>query len=188
MSLRYCLYVGILCIGIFILFGEDLGISVFKDKTAGTYMNVLAWLCPFLYLATTMGSILNGLGKTSVTFIQNAIALFIRLGFVLFGIPRLGIFAYLTGMLASQILLAIMHVLTLQKKVDFIWNPWDMIVKPTVLMVVAIGIYFAMTAMADPFHGMPLFIKTALHIAIISIVYLVLLLGSHLRKRGFSDT
>lgn len=182
MSLRYCLYVGILCIGIFTLFGDDLGVSVFKDNTAGTYMTVLAWLCPFLYLVTTMGSILNGLGKTSVTFIQNAIALLIRLGFVLFGIPRFGIFAYLAGTLASELLLATMHVLTLRKKVDFVWNAWDMIVKPAALMVMAIGIYFAAFSVADPFRKMPLFIKTAFHITVLSIFYLMLLLGAHVMK------
>jgi len=53
---------GILCIGIFILFGDELGISVFHDTSAGYYIKVLTWLCPFLYLATTMGSVLNHLG------------------------------------------------------------------------------------------------------------------------------
>lgn len=182
MSLRYCLYVGILCIGIFILFGSDLGVSVFKDKSAGTYMNILAWLCPFLYLATTMGSILNGLGKTSVTFMQNAAALVVRLGFVLFGIPKFGILAYLVGMLASELLLALLHVTSLRKRVDFIWNAWDMIMKPAALMILAIGIYFAAMSVADPFAGMSLFLKTAIHIAGLSGVYLVLLLGAHVLK------
>ena len=145
-------------------------------------MTILAWLCPFLYLVTTMGSILNGLGKTSVTFVQNAIALLMRLGFVLFGIPKYGILAYLVGMLASELLLAMMHVLTLRKKVDFVWNAWDMILKPAALMVLAIGIYFAVFSVADPFQSMPLFIKTAFHITILSIFYLVLLLGAHIMK------
>ena len=182
MSLRYCMYVGILCIGIFTLFGNNLGVSVFKDSSAGQYMTVLAWLCPFLYLATTMGSILNGLGKTSITFTQNVIAMTLRLLFVLFGIPRLGIFAYLVGALASELLLAFMHVLTLKKMVEFVWNAWDMIVKPSALMILAIGIYYAVFSVADPFAGLPLFIKTALHIGILSFFYLVLLFGAHVMK------
>ena len=60
MSLRYSLYMGILCIGVFTLFGAELGVGVFQNPTAGIFMQILAWLCPFLYLATTMGSILNG--------------------------------------------------------------------------------------------------------------------------------
>ena len=183
MSLRYCLYVGILCIGIFTLFGNDLGVSVFKDKTAGTYMTILAWLCPFLYLVTTLGSILNGLGRTSVTFVQNTVALMVRLSFVFFGIPKFGILAYLVGALVSEVLLALMYVLTLRKKVDFVWNAWDMVVKPAFLMILSIGIYFAVFSSADPFQGMPLFIKTALHIAVLSGIYLVLLAFAHIFKR-----
>ncbi|MFR5732354.1 MAG: hypothetical protein ACLUD2_10820 [Clostridium sp.] len=68
MALRYSLYMGILCIGIFVLFGCPLGISVFKEEQAGHCMQILAWLCPFLYLAATMGSILNSLGCTAPPF------------------------------------------------------------------------------------------------------------------------
>lgn len=182
MSLRYCLYVGILCIGIFTLFGDDLGISVFKDGSAGSYMTILAWLCPFIYLVTTMGSILNGLGRTSVTFIQNVISMIIRLCFVLFGIPRFGILAYLVGTLVSELLLALMHVLTLKKKVEFTWNAWDMIAKPAILMFLAIGFYYAAFSVADPFKELPLFVKTLFHIGILSIFYLCLLLGAHMMK------
>jgi len=105
-----------------------------------------------------------------------------RLGFVLFGIPKYGILAYLVGMLASELLLAMMHVLALRKKVDFIWSAWDMIAKPAALMLLAIGIYFALFSVADPFQGMSLFIKTAFHITVLSIFYLVLLLGAHIMK------
>lgn len=182
MSLRYCLYVGILCIGIFTLFGNDLGVSVFKDNTAGTYMMILAWLCPFLYLVTTMGSILNGLGRTTITLVHHVIAMVIRLAFVLFGIPRFGILAYLVGALASQLLLSLLHIFSLKKKVDFIWNAWDMIVKPAVFMVLAIGIYFAIVSIADPFQRLPLFVKTAFHIAILSGFYLIMLLAAHVLK------
>ena len=113
MSLRYSLYMGILCIGLFTLFGDSLGTSVFHDPTAGSFIQTLAWLCPFLYLATTMGSILNGLGRTTTTFLQNVTALLLRLAFVLFGIPRFGIRAYLAGMLASELLLACLHLYSL---------------------------------------------------------------------------
>ncbi|MFQ9702337.1 MAG: hypothetical protein ACLR0U_08560 [Enterocloster clostridioformis] len=55
MSLRYSCYMGVLCIGIFTIFGNQLGVSVFHDQNAGTYITILSWLCPFMYLATTMG-------------------------------------------------------------------------------------------------------------------------------------
>lgn len=90
LSFRYSAYMGILCIGIFTSFGDSLGLQVFKSAEAGSFISILAWLCPFLYLSTTMGSVLNGLGKTSVTFLHNLVSLLVRLAFVFFGSPGPG--------------------------------------------------------------------------------------------------
>lgn len=179
MSIRYSLYIGILCIGVFTLFGDTLGMSVFQDKSSGTYIAILAWLCPFLYLATTMGSILNGLGKTSVTLIQNVIALLIRIGFVVFGIPMFGIMAYLWGMLVSELLLALMHLYSLKKQIPFQWNAGEMVVKPTILLLISIGVYYALFSVCDPFTKLPLFIGTSMHIGFLCLCYCGLLLLFH---------
>lgn len=179
MSLRYSLYMGILCIGVFTLFGQELGISVFHDSSAGTFMQILAWLCPFLYLATTMGSILNGLGRTTTTFIQNVLALLLRLAFVLIGIPAYGIKGYLCGMLASELLLAFCNMISLKKLVDFSWNVMEMIIKPSAFLIISIGIYYAVFSIWDGFDSLPLFLSTALHIGVLSFCYLGLLLVSH---------
>ncbi len=87
MALRYSLYMGILCIGVFTIFGDSLGRIVFHNASAGDFITTLAWLCPFMYLATTMGSVLNGLGETRLTFVHNVLALLLRLAFVVFLIP-----------------------------------------------------------------------------------------------------
>lgn len=181
-SLRYSLYMGILCIGVFTLFGAELGVGVFKDPSAGTFMQILAWLCPFLYLATTMGSILNGLGKTTTTFLQNITALVLRLAFVLIGIPRFGIMAYLWGMLASELLLAFLHLTSLKRLVSFSWDAIEMIVKPAALLIISIGIYYAVFTFWDGFDGLGLFVSTALHIGVLSMCYGGLLAVFHLAR------
>ncbi len=183
MSLRYSLYMGILCIGVFTMFGPELGVSVFKDPSAGVFMQILAWLCPFLYLATTMGSILNGLGKTTTTFVQNVAALLLRLGFVLVGIPSMGIMAYLWGMLASELLLALLHLLSLKRLASFTWNTWDIIVKPALLLIISMGIYYALFSVWDGFDKLPLFVSTALHIGVLCLCYGGLLAVFHLARR-----
>lgn len=181
MSLRYSLYMGILCIGIFTLFGNALGTSVFHDADAGRFIRILAWLCPFLYLATTMGSILNGLGRTRTTFLQNTAALLLRLGFVLIGIPKFGIMAYLWGMLASELLLALLHLCSLKKLVPFTWNAWEMIVKPAALLLISIGIFHFVSGMLPPAASglLPLFLETAGQIFFLSCCYGGLLLVFH---------
>lgn len=183
LSLRYSLYMGILCIGIFVLFGEPLGTSVFHDPSAGQFIQILAWLCPFLYLATTMGSILNGLGRTRTTFFQNTAALLLRIGFVLFGIPHFGIIAYLCGMLASELFLALMHLWSLKKLVPFTWNAWEMILKPAALLMLAIGIHYFIIGIHPPTGSLPLFIETAIQIFFLCFCYGGLLLVFHFAKR-----
>lgn len=184
MALRYSLYMGILCIGIFVLFGLPLGISVFKEEEAGRCMQILAWLCPFLYLAATMGSILNGLGCTRTTFLQSVAAMLLRLGFVMAGIPLFGIYGYLCGMLVSEMFLALAHLWSLKRRIPFTWNAWDMIAKPVFFLFLATGIhYFIAGFLPTPSGTMPLFLKTSGQILLLSSCYGVLLLYAHILRK-----
>ena len=194
MSLRYSLYMGIFCIGVFVLFGNSLGMSVFHSQDAGTCIQILAWLCPFLYLATTIGSILNGLGKTHITFFQSSLILTLRLIFVLVGIPRFGIYAYLCGMLACELLLAFLHLHALHRIVPFHWNAVSMIVKPIFVLFLCVGIHrfvsYSLPALLSHFlrqtavtGKIPLFFATTLQIFGFSICYGGLLLLFHLVEK-----
>lgn len=182
MSLRYSCYMGVLCIGIFTIFGNQLGVSVFHDQNAGTYITILSWLCPFMYLATTMGSILNGLGRTSSTFFQNVFAMVIRLTFVLFAIPRYGILGYLWGMLVSELALALMSFLAVKRLVPFCWDTVNMIVKPVLLLLISIGMYLAFSQSCFWLKELPLFIMTAVQILFLSFSYMGLLLLFHKKR------
>ena len=182
MSLRYSLYMGILCTGIFILFGSALGNSVFHDPTAGRFIRILAWLCPFLYLSTTTGSILNGLGRTRTTFLHNTAALILRICFVLFGIPRFGILAYLWGMLASELFLSLLHLYALFRQIPFFWNAWEMIGKPAFFLLLSVGIHHFVSALHPETGQLPLFLETALQIFFFSFSYGGLLLVFHLGR------
>lgn len=102
----YSLLLGFLCTLLFLVFGRWMGYFLFSNKLAGTFIVTLGWICPFLYLSTTLHSILNGLGKTTSTFFLNILGLGIRIFFVLFVIPLVGIKGYLWGMLVSQITMA----------------------------------------------------------------------------------
>lgn len=170
-SLRYSMYMGILCIGIFTIFGKTLGISVFHSSEAGHYMQVLAWLCPFLYLATTLGSILNGLGNTRTTFFLNTAVLLLRLAFVLIGIPQFGIFAYLCGMLVSEIFLACLNLYALHRQIPFTWNAWEMIVKPAGCLWISFGILRFADGILPHSSNIPLFFQAALQIGGLALCY-----------------
>ena len=104
-SFSFCILLGCCCLFFFLIFGNFLGEFIFSNSMAGNFITVLAWLCPFLYLNTTLTSVLNGLGKTSITFFNGITGLFIRIGFIAFTVPVLGIHGYLFGLLASQLFL-----------------------------------------------------------------------------------
>lgn len=183
-ALRCSLYMGILCTGVFALFGGELGRNVFHNASAGTFMEILAWLCPFLYLSTTTGSILNGLGHPRTTFLQSVAALLLRIGFVLFGIPRFGILAYLWGMLVSEAFLALTHLWSLKRIADFDWNVWEMAVKPAVFLLISIGVlrFFENGILsAAAALRLPSFGGTALQAGVLSLCYGGLLALTHVR-------
>lgn len=102
----YSLLLGFLCTALFLISGRWIGTVLFSNELAGTFIVILGWICPFLYLSTTLHSILNGLGRTTSTFFLNIMGLSIRIGFVLFAIPLTGIRGYLWGTLISQISMA----------------------------------------------------------------------------------
>lgn len=102
----YSLLLGFGCTMMFLFLGRWMGSFLFGNELAGTFIVILGWICPFLYLSTTLHSILNGLGKTTSTFFLNIIGLGIRIGFVLYVIPAAGIKGYLWGLLLSQSVMA----------------------------------------------------------------------------------
>ena len=87
----------------FLFLGEFLGIFLFHSQTAGIYIHTMAYICPFLYLDTTLSSILQGLGMAGRIFASNVVCLLIRLLFVFFAIPVIGMQGYLWGILVSQL-------------------------------------------------------------------------------------
>lgn len=92
------------CIGLLVT-GRFIGTYIFHSSMAGSFIVTLAWICPFLYANSNLISIINGLGKTSQSFLFNSISLTIRILSVFLCIPFLGIEGYLWGLLAGQLVL-----------------------------------------------------------------------------------
>lgn len=101
-SVFYCILLGSACCIFLLLFGQWIGYCLFTSRLAGNFIVTLAWMCPFLYTNTTLISIINGIGKTSLSFLFNTISLGIRIVSVFFAIPVLGVKGYLWGLLGSQ--------------------------------------------------------------------------------------
>lgn len=104
LSTRFSLVLGVSCTALFLFGGKFLGNMLFENAQVGNYIMTLSFLCPLLYLSSMLNSILNGLGKTGLTFCYSVASLLLRLVFVFFFIPQFGMPGYLWGVLASQLL------------------------------------------------------------------------------------
>lgn len=114
-TVKYCFLLGFTCMCIFGLFGNFAGRYLFNSALAGHFITTLSFICPFIYLDTTLSSILQGLGMAGHIFVMNVVCLLIRLAFIFAAVPKVGITGYLWGLLASQIALCILYLLCLYR-------------------------------------------------------------------------
>lgn len=114
-SLHFCLLIGIFSSVAFYIFGPSIGICFFESKEAGHYLFQLSLLCPFIYLATTLASILNGLGFASHNLILTVISTIIRISFILTAVPKIGMTGYIVGLFVGYLFLTFACLHKLQK-------------------------------------------------------------------------
>lgn len=106
---------GLVCFSLFCLFGAEFGTLLFHNQLAGHFIQNLAWLCPFLYLNSTLVNILHGLDKTFAVSLQNSLGFGVRLASVIFLVPQSGIEGYFAGLFASQLLVFAATLVTLHR-------------------------------------------------------------------------
>lgn len=104
-TVKLCLFLGFTALLLFFCFGKPIGTYVFHNPSAGDFLFILSFLCPFLYLSSSGTSILNGLGFLSSAFCYNLISIGVRIGSILFLIPKMGMQGYLFGLLGSYLIL-----------------------------------------------------------------------------------
>ncbi len=102
-ALKYSVIIGLFSTAVFFYFGRDIGNAVYHNSLAGDYIRILSPLCPLLYLSTTLGSVINGLGKPHLSFFTTVAGLLVRLAIIIFVVPKTGIYGVLIGLLVSQL-------------------------------------------------------------------------------------
>lgn len=140
-TIKYCMLIGILATALFVCFGNTLGSSIFHNQASGYYLTVLAWLCPFLYLTTTLGSIINGLGKAYVSFFNNTVGQSIRIILILLVVPVTGIYGYLIALLISQLINTVLDCSTIIRNIKFQFDAVNTLLKPGITVALLGAIF-----------------------------------------------
>lgn len=114
-SVTFFCIMGLFFSTIFFMSGRWIGNFLFHSNTAGDYIVKLSFICPFLYITSSLGSILHGLGKTYTTLFINVGTLLIRIASVFFLIPQMGLPGYIFGLLTGQCFSALCCIISLHK-------------------------------------------------------------------------
>lgn len=182
-TIKYCLMLGIFAGGVFCIYGKSIGTLLFRSQEAGTYLQILAFISPFLYLNSTLSSILNGLGKTRFCFYENTSGLMIRILFVIFAIPQFGIQGYLWGVLASELTSTVLSIFFLRKSAPFSFDAAECILKPVLALLLAAGVSFAAAGVLNSFLVASKTTRLIIVVSAMGAAYLIPLSGSFLHRR-----
>lgn len=151
-TIKFSLMMGIVFTFFFLLFGKDLGLLIFNESYVGTLLLSLSFLCPFLYLQTTLGSLLNGIDKHMITFRNNVIGLGLRILFIYILIPKLGIQGYLIGLIISLVVVSVLDIYHLIKATSLFFNPITFIVMPVICCIGTVAIHNIIVHMTNMTH------------------------------------
>jgi stage V sporulation protein B len=88
-------------------------------------------------LATTLGSIINGLGKAHITFINSIVGTIAKILIIVILIPYKGIGGYLTALLVGQLLITIMDSVYIIRNISFRFDAVNSLLKPGIIVATA---------------------------------------------------
>ena len=111
-SALFCIMLGSFASILYILFAKPICTFAFESTEAGTLLQMMGFLCPFIYLSTTLSSVMNGIGYATQNLIYNILGISARILCIIFFVPHFGIHAYICGMFCGYLL---HNILTITK-------------------------------------------------------------------------
>lgn len=136
LNIQFCLWLGIFSCGVFLLYGNTIGETIFASTLAGHFLKTLSWLCPVFYVVPTMASILNGLGEVKTVFFHNLFSIVIQLLCIFLLMPSFGMTGYFIGLLLSQVFTFVCHFMALHKTIGITFHSWHFFGDPSLLTVI----------------------------------------------------
>lgn len=107
---------GSLCTFVFLFSADWFGTFIFDHALAGFYIRILSILCPFMYTAILLSSIVNGLGHAGLTLSCNLIGCAIRIFAIWYLVPVYGMYAYIISMIVAAMVVAMELIIVIKIK------------------------------------------------------------------------
>lgn len=183
LSVKYSLLLGLLFSAVFLCFGDVLGENIFNESLAGQYLRILAVLCPFIYISSTLTGILNGLGRTTVSFGISVFCSFLRIMLMILLIPRYSMQGCFISMLFPQLLSCGLECIFIYMKTPFTFNSYRSILVPCICLLLTgplcRKIYDFIVKRAQ-LHGI---LPVLAICSVLCVLYAFILLSTHTIKR-----
>lgn len=115
--LRIALILGLCTLAIALNIPEDLGFMFYKRTDLASYIASAALCAPIFYVANCTLGILNGLGKQNIILKNSVLAscLDLLILYIFAALPRINIYAYVIGTIASSFLMLVLNFIEINK-------------------------------------------------------------------------
>lgn len=120
----------------FMTFPYEIGNLIYKKENIGDILYLLSFSCILLYLNQIFLATLNGLNKQTFSLISSVICYGIRIFFVIFIIPQLGMLGYILGFISSLIISCVLNLSVIIKNTGLIIDLKNWILKPTIVSII----------------------------------------------------
>ncbi|MBR5228100.1 MAG: oligosaccharide flippase family protein [Clostridia bacterium] len=114
------------------LFSDELGEVIYENMVAGWYIKMLSPLVIFMYIDSTVDSMLRGLDKQVGVMLCNILDLVISILFIYFVVPSFGVSGYIASIFLSTILNSTISICILLKTTHFKFKLFEWIICPSI--------------------------------------------------------
>lgn len=142
--IRLSFFMGFSFFGVFYAMGGFIGDLFYPGQDAGTYLTMLAPCCVLMYFQQTMSGILNGLEKQGCALAVTTISYAIRIGFIWFLLPGIGVYAYIIGILLGMLISSVITLVVVCRETGLQVNPFEWIILPAIpgLLIALLSMVF----------------------------------------------
>ncbi len=152
---------------------------LFHSEEAGRYIAILSFICPFYVSVHHTGQYHQRAWKDHAVFYSEPGGPAASHMFRVFAIPRFGILGYLWGVLANEIILVLLSVISLHREGVLVFHAADAIAKPICFLMISAGCAQSLQLVSDYLPGGPLTLLAA-SCVVLTFVYVLLLNTFHL--------
>ena len=130
--IRLSFFMGFSFFGLFYAMGGFIGDAFYPGQNAGEYLTMLAPCCVLLYFQQTMSGILHGLEKQTCALLVTVVSYGIRIAFIWFLLPGIGVYAYIIGILCGMLISSVITLTVVCRETGLKVNLFEWIVWPAV--------------------------------------------------------